>query len=259
MLLGVVLAILTFVFVLNLSQPKPGPSTPTPTTNVVVAVEGIPERVPVPPTALSSRAIPKDLVPPGAVLRPEDAIGKLTITRIYPGEIILSSRLATGTQAGLAFAIPKNKVAVAIEVDILSGVAGAIQENDTVDLISHIELVDYDTKGNKSETEPTTFTALRDIKVLHVGVWTTTAAAKETKTGATGQTATGAIPLTLLVDPQDADLIKFLIEQAKGDKPFYIALRRADDRDIIETEPVTRQYLIDRFGLPVPPLIIKGK
>src|ERR1700733_5394950 len=57
-------------------------------------------------------------VPKGAVLKPENAVGRGVISDIYQGEPILESRLAPpGSGGGLAATIPDGMRAIAVRVD----------------------------------------------------------------------------------------------------------------------------------------------
>ena len=64
-------------------------------------------------------------VPKGAILKPEDAVGRGVISDIYQGEPILDNRLApVGSGGGLAATIPPGMRACAVKVDDVVGVSG---------------------------------------------------------------------------------------------------------------------------------------
>src|ERR1700688_38493 len=64
-------------------------------------------------------------VPKGAILEPENAIGRGVISDVYQGEPILENRLAPlGMGGGLASTIPNGMRAIAVKVDDIVGVAG---------------------------------------------------------------------------------------------------------------------------------------
>ena len=57
--------------------------------------------------------------------------------------------------------------------------------------------------------------------------------------------------VTLIVTPQEAVALEFLM---KRDVQFTLVLRSSDDteNDLIDTEAVTFQYLLDVYNVPVP-------
>ena len=74
--------------------------------------------------------------PKGAILKPEDAIGRGVISQIYQGEPILDSRLAgIGSGGGLAPTIPQGMRACAVRVDEVVGVAGFVIPGMRVDVL----------------------------------------------------------------------------------------------------------------------------
>ena len=75
-------------------------------------------------------------VPKGAILKPQDAVGRGVISNIYQGEPILDSRLApAGSGGGLAATIRKGMRAAAIKVDEVVGVAGFVTPGSHVDVL----------------------------------------------------------------------------------------------------------------------------
>ena len=74
--------------------------------------------------------------PKGAILKPEDAIGRGVLADIYQGEPILDSRLAAvGSGGGLAATIPQGMRASAVRVDDVVGVAGFVTPGMRVDVL----------------------------------------------------------------------------------------------------------------------------
>ncbi len=74
--------------------------------------------------------------PKGAILKPEDAIGRGVVADIYQGEPILDSRLAAvGSGGGLAATIPQGMRACAVRVDEVVGVAGFVTPGMRVDVL----------------------------------------------------------------------------------------------------------------------------
>lgn len=75
--------------------------------------------------------------PKGAILRPENAIGRGVISNLYQGEAILEDRLAAaGSGGGLAAIIPDGMRACAVKVDEVVGVAGFATPGMRVDVLT---------------------------------------------------------------------------------------------------------------------------
>ena len=117
--------------------------------------------------------------------------GKLTKTPIAIGQLVSAdmivdkkaeeSRKGLGSEASLI--IPAGKVAVAFPLNQISGVAGALKDGDTVDLLVSYDLV----SGNQAATGVTkrqvTQITLQDVEILRVGAWS----AATTANGDTGR------------------------------------------------------------------------
>jgi pilus assembly protein CpaB len=105
-------------------------------------------------------------VPKGAIVKPEDAVGRGVVADIYQGEPILDGRLAPkGSGGGLAATIPPGMRACAVKVDEVVGVAGFVTPGMRVDV-----LVSGDPPGNPDPREGTEVkTLLQNIQVLSAG------------------------------------------------------------------------------------------
>jgi pilus assembly protein CpaB len=105
-------------------------------------------------------------LPKGAILKPENAIGRGVVSNLYQGEPILEDRLAApGSGGGLAATIPDGMRACAVKVDDVVGVAGFVTPGMRVDvLISGIP------PGSSSTTQGViSKTILQNIEVLSAG------------------------------------------------------------------------------------------
>ncbi|KOO11889.1 pilus assembly protein CpaB, partial [Vibrio xuii] len=71
---------------------------------------------------------------------PENVLGKVASTTIYPNEILLNQRLSVpGEGATLAAIIPEDKRAVTIRVNDVIGVAGFLLPGNKVDVLSTVK------------------------------------------------------------------------------------------------------------------------
>jgi len=104
-------------------------------------------------------------LPPNAVLKKEDAIGRGVVASIYEGEPLLDSRLAAkGAGAGLSATIPPGMRAVAVRVNEVVGVAGFVVPGQRVDV-----LVLGTPPGGSSAVGTITKTILQNIEILSAG------------------------------------------------------------------------------------------
>jgi pilus assembly protein CpaB len=106
-------------------------------------------------------------LPKGALLKPEQAVGRGVVANLYQGEPILDERLApVGSGGGLAATIPPGMRACAVKVDEVVGVAGFVTPGMRVDV-----LISGDPPGreNVNLTGQKVKTLLQNIQVLSAG------------------------------------------------------------------------------------------
>ena len=254
-LLGIVLGILTEAGTFyTLTSNQQGSTQQVSTRSIVIAQQNIGERTEIAPEAVGKADWPEAFIPAGAFTSLDQVSGKLAIQTIYQGQIILPQMLidktkVKETRSNASFVVPDGKVAVAFPLDTLSGVAGAIQNGDTVDILL--------TLTPASGTRPITATTaaqspggegqavsqlmLQDVLILNIGNWPTAAAS--TSTQETRNVPPSSI-VTFALDRQDALALKSAREQGQVE----LVLRRAGDHGKITTEPVNLQYLNKRFN-----------
>ncbi len=104
-------------------------------TQVVVA------RVPISPGTLLAeqlvelRTIPMGARPADAFSKLEDVSGKILAVGRAPGDLVVASVLGEIAGAGIPAELPEDHVALAIHVDLASGVAGLLRPGQTVTVI----------------------------------------------------------------------------------------------------------------------------
>jgi pilus assembly protein CpaB len=211
-------------------------------TTVVVAQRDIPERTLFTGAnigeLLTTRQVPADLVPQGALTRPADATGNVTTTRLVPGEIVLGTpeRLASGEGATArpAAAIPRDKVALAIPSGEAVSVAGALQPGDRVDVIAT-----WVRPGGTAVTQD----IFQDVRVFAVGQWQ--AESRVATAAVAAVTGSSVAPsVTLLLDYQQAVVLEYLLRTGGQ---VAVALRRFDQSGDVTTEPMTAEALSRRY------------
>jgi Flp pilus assembly protein CpaB len=234
LLLGAITAFGTFMVLGSVSeQPK------IPTKSIVVALQNIPERTVVNTDVIGLKEWPEYALPSAYYERTEDVVGKLAISRIFPGQVVVPQQIVDKGKAGQAgsgsnasFVIAEGKFAMSFSAG--DNVAGSLQPGDYIDLMLTLapgSLPPAATRAATTGTEglPVTQIMLQDVLILQVGAWGT-------------EKAAGGV-LTVQLDKQDALALKSAREQGGID----IILRRAGDHKITDTEPVTLQYLNKRF------------
>ncbi len=250
-LLGFILALgagfITFMFLQNAAGNQA--AAPVETQSVVVALQPVDARSAIPPDAVGIQDWPVTLVPPGALTDTAQVAGKLTVGPIFPGQVIVQDMIvdkeqleaqpaAAAAQLGsdLSYTIPEGMVATAFPVTEISSVAGAIQPGDRVDLIITVNLPEElaPVEGGGAQNVVTGFT-LQNLEVINTVPW---------GVEAEGAQAGGQI-YTLLVDREQANILKYIRENAQPD----FVLRPAGDTAEYEVQPVTLEYLLTTFNL----------
>jgi len=160
-------------------------------------------------------------LPKGAILKPEQAVGRGVIADIYQGEPILDARLApVGSGGGLAATIPEGFRACAVKVDDVVGVAGFVTPGMRVDVLISgnppSEVNAASTTGQKVKT------LLQNIQVLSAG----TDIQKDTE----GKAKPVQV-VNLLVTPEQAEILSLASSQTH----IQLVLRNPLDTQIAST------------------------
>lgn len=225
---------------------------------VVVAALSLPARSPIQAGDLAILEYPIPLVPPGALKDPQEAVGKLLASELHPGQALVRANLITREEAEksgstAALLVPPGMVAVAFPISQISGVAGAVERGDRVDILLTLEIPEETTglepvaaAQQDVEEAPVTQLLLQNVEVLHVGAWNAPQAAK--KAGAVSAGG-GETVVTFLLEPQDALALKFARERGVT---LDLALRAAGDKRQFETESVDLEYMRERFRIEFP-------
>lgn len=121
--------------VYRIAAPRMGASKAIATMRIVAAADNIKIGSLLTASNLTSIEIAGPL-PKGAILKPENAIGRGVVSNLYQGEPILEDRLAApGSGGGLAATIPDGMRACAVKVDDVVGVAGFVTPGMRVDVL----------------------------------------------------------------------------------------------------------------------------
>jgi pilus assembly protein CpaB len=210
-----------------------------PQVSVVVAAQQIGVRSLLTAEDLEMREMPVDAIPETAIRQTEDAVGKITLAELYPGEVILEQRLVDpdviAANGRTAVVLNDDQVLMAFPAGDLMSNLGILKPGDHVDLLLSYELpADTITTGRpgpiagtaEGETELTTFTLLQNVELTQI------------IKGEEG----GTTAYLLSVSPQDALLLKYI----KDVGPIRDLVLRAPGVEVdFDTDPVDLDYLIN--------------
>jgi Flp pilus assembly protein CpaB len=104
-------------------------------TSVVVAKVAIASGTPLTADLLELRTLPAQAIPKDAFTRIEDLQNKVLVVGRAPGDYITASVLGTTAQAGIPANLAPDHLAVAVKVDLASGIGGLLREGQKVTLI----------------------------------------------------------------------------------------------------------------------------
>jgi Flp pilus assembly protein CpaB len=278
LLLGTVVAVGVAWMVFNQAQ-KAAQTARMETVEVLVAAQDIPERAVIGGPHLAVKRVLPTSLPPNALARPDQAVGKMTTGPILAGEFVLPGKLV-GPDSGkpaIAYTVPKGKVVITMPAsDIL--MTGAVQAGDTVDLLVTIEPPDKDDAVTKAATEPTpgagapkptavatpqsrteidlgtTQTTMQNLKILGIGsVAPLPADGKDAKSqpASNSRNPLAGSVITFAVDHQEALVLKALKDSERV--KMELVLRAAGDENLAKTDPVTLSTIVDRYSFRAVP------
>lgn len=209
-------------------------SKPVATTRVVAAATDIKLGTVLTAADLTTTQIAGE-TPKGAILKPEQAIGRGAISNIYQGEPILESRLApVGSGGGLAATIPDGMRACAIKVDDVVGVAGFVTPGMRVDVLAS---GNPPGEGQQQGTESKTI--LQNIEVLSAGT--------DIQKDAEGKPQQVQV-VNLLVTPEQAQTLTLASSQLK----IQLVLRNPLDTKVAPVATTAMGRMFSDQG-PAPP------
>ena len=207
-------------------------SKPLVMARVVAAAKDIPLGAIVTTADLTTITIAGE-APKGAILKPEDAVGRGAISEIYQGEPVLESRLAgAGSGGGLAPIIPHGMRACAVRVDEVVGVAGFVLPGMRVDVLASGTPPNLQSGTQNTVTE----TLLQNIQVLSAGT--------DYQKDATGKPQQVQV-VNLLVTPEQAEMLSLASNSLK----IQLVLRNPLDTQVAKVPP-TEMSTIFSGGAP---------
>ena len=186
------------------------------------------------------QSIPRRYVAEGAVSSTASIEGQVLAEDVSRGEQITQARFRFPSQAGLAFSIPEDFVAVTISNNAVKGVAGLVKPNDHVMVVVTLD--------PGPDGEVLTQVLLPRARVLAIGTAVGAEPAEtQQQTGGGGlagsQQADGQQPastITLALSPEDVE--KLVCAEETGS--VWLALLGSTDTELPQTQGQTLQSLL---------------
>lgn len=201
------------------------------TTEVVVAARDIPSGMALEASQLDVIRWPAGHAPAGSFSKVGDVVGQTSRDTLVAGEAVLMNRLATKDHGrGLAALLDPGTRAMTVKVDQVIGIAGFVQTDDRVDVLTTIA-TDEETQrtlGNKAEKMSKII--LQDIRVLAVGEHLATDGREPVKVQA----------VTLAVKPDESERLALASQYGT----IQLTMRSRVDRENVATEGVTPLALL---------------
>ncbi|AHM56954.1 Flp pilus assembly protein CpaB [Peptoclostridium acidaminophilum DSM 3953] len=198
-------------------------------TKVWVATADIPAKTKITAEMVEKKGIKDDLIAKGAYTESDVVVGKYAIDNIAQGEQLIRDRVGNLEKSYFSYNIPKNQRAVTLEVDSVAGVADLIRPGDYVDLITYF--------GAKDPYNDVAKDMLQNVIVLAVDKDFTIGKEPIVAEGSEGNRR-----ITVAVNVWDAEKIVFAQDYGK----VHLVLRNPDDKDIQETNGITRTDITNR-------------
>ncbi|HEX5274511.1 MAG TPA: Flp pilus assembly protein CpaB [Candidatus Rubrimentiphilum sp.] len=229
LIVALVVAVLTGWLTLNyLSSIQRSSAVQNQPTEILVAAQEIPARVPITAAMLAKATRPAAAVEPDALTDPSKVIGALSLITIPAGSTITLSKVGHPADVGLPVRLTPGMRAISISIDKVKGVSGLIEPGDRVDVVA--------IPPKSTAVPPPASTILRGIRVLAVGPLL------ENTSATPPPEAQVFTTITLEVTPKQVDLI----EMADLNTVLRLALR--SPREPINSAPVEALHFPDGSG-----------
>ena len=218
---GLIAAGLFYVFLLQVEEQY----RPDDLVTVVKAAQPIAADEVIRLEQLMTAEVPAKYAHPNGARDTADVVGKISTTDIAAGEEVIKEKLVGEKEkvGRLAYNVPLNKRAVAIEINEASAVSYNVQPGDHVDVMATLDI-----GGGVAETDVSaTLFVLQDVEVLSVGVKGQVANAENTSVANT---------LTLAVTPEQA-------------RPLVLASERGELRLLLRSPVDNSQYILPAFRI----------
>jgi len=215
-ILAVLAALLTMRF-LNDAVPSSAPgSDDVVTAPVVVARNDVPMRTLLSDDVVVIRQVPPELVPVGAATMLEQVLGKINMSDLVMGEVVLTRRLADPAKKGvdILFTMSEDKIVIALPGNDLMSRAGLLRPGDKVDILYSLEMEAASGNGlvtfEALQNQEITAIVLPGLAAEAVGGLGGMGGSADVAEDMGGGSEVAGKVILLAVDPQDALVLKYL-------------------------------------------------
>lgn len=178
---------------------------------------------------VTTQKIPRQFIAAGAISSQRALDGQVLSVGLSQGEQLTSGRFQYPSQAGIAYSVPANYVALSIAVDKVTSVSGLLRPGDQVMVIGTVA------SGSKDKPAVSTKVLVPKARVLAVGSDSGAGSQNQPTTqqagglmGAAGRTQADSTvnAVTVAVSPSDAERIVYVanLGEGKGDRSIWCAL-----------------------------------
>jgi Flp pilus assembly protein CpaB len=278
-LVGVLLAVLAFVgvlFVLNQSGDGTGDGGREVTATVLVATEDIEIGEEVVADMVETAEVAPDAVVGTPFSDPSQLTGRAAIQPVGAGGQVSQETVGAVANANVCIAcslLPGEK-AIAFQVDRVTGLDFLVLPGDSIDIVLNqripvvqptIETVNSPPDQQRFEgvagleAAPTVKTVLQNKRVIYVSQARNLASAEPSPGTDGGGEAPPEISSVIIIfagTDQDAELIKLAQSDVTTTGALTAIVRAADDDVNEATTGVTISLLIERYGVPVPNIVL---
>jgi pilus assembly protein CpaB len=242
-LVALLAAAVAYLVLNRASQVQTGAPATAPEVEVVVAARAIPVRSVLTAEDVQLKKMPVSAAPQGALRETGEAEGKVTLVDLYPGEVLLAQRLVDPNEVSangrMALVVAADEVLMAFPAGDRLTQTGVLKPGDHVDLLFSLQFpTEREGGGGGSGGDLQTFNVLQNVTIASV---------VGQSFDETGAQQGAAQALLFTVSPQDALVLKWLIDSSAVTD---IVLRAQGAEGPFTVEPVDMDYVIDRYQIP---------
>jgi pilus assembly protein CpaB len=239
--------------------------TPTPVAEVkflvAFATNDVEEGMVLTSEDVTLAEVPVQFAPRDAITNLEEAVGRMSKTDLFEGEMILEHNLADPTNQAfdVAYILDDNHVLMAIPPSDLMSSLSMVQRGDIIDImvsfpatLTQVDEGGVPVEGTEGESDVVTFTARQRLNVTAIIV--EIVADEEPQNNATpgppSREETNVLAYLIALDPQEALVLKYL-KDAGG--IFDFVIRAPTSTGQFDLTPVTSKYIKELYGLDLLP------
>lgn len=204
------------------------------TQPIVVAKNNIPARSIIKAEQLMTQEVPSQGYPIGGASSIESVVGSVALINLTAGDSIVASMIApqnsshpTPSLDSSSFTVPEGKRAVAVPINLVSGVGYSVKPGDYVDV-----LVTMDIPNPTGSPQTTTSLAAQDVLVLSVRA-STLEESKDAQTEPRSYTLALSVPQAMAIT----------LGSEKGS--IRLLLRNPANTDVQSPKPFTPEQFLD--------------